>query len=81
MEKLWKFFFEIIDDGSEDKKVKDIKKFVIKIKLKFENHKNCLDAAQLENKINYLEKNKINYLEKNKTDIVSFVTNTHLKSS
>ena len=73
MEKLWKFFFELIEDGSEDKKVKDIKKFVIKIKLKFENHKNCLDAAQVENKINYLEKNK--------TDIVSFVTNTHLKSS
>ena len=31
-----------------------------KRKLKFENYKNCLEATQLENKINYLEKNKIN---------------------
>ena len=31
---------------------------VIKRKLKFENHKNCLEATQLENKMNYLEKNK-----------------------
>ena len=29
-----------------------------KKKLKFENYKNCLEATQLENKINYLEKNK-----------------------
>ena len=29
-------------------------------KLKFENYKNCLEATQLDNKINYLEKNKIN---------------------
>ena len=34
-------------------------KCVIKIKLKFENYKNCLEATQLENKINYLETNKI----------------------
>ena len=32
----------------------------IKSKLKFKNHKNCLEATQLDNKINYLEKNKIN---------------------
>ena len=32
-------------------------KSAIKRKLKFENHKNCLEATQLENKINYLEKN------------------------
>ena len=30
-----------------------------KRKLKFENYKNCLEATQLENKINYIEKNKI----------------------
>ena len=35
------------------------KKCVIKRKLKFENYKNFLEATQLENKINYLEKNKI----------------------
>ena len=28
----------------------------MKIKLKFENYKKCLEATLLENKINYLEK-------------------------
>ena len=32
----------------------------MKRKLKFENYKNCLEAAQLDNKIKCLEKNKIN---------------------
>ena len=32
------------------------KQRVIKKKLKFENYKNVLEAAQLENKINHLEK-------------------------
>ena len=49
----------IIEDGSEDKKAKDTKKCLIKIKIKFENCKNCLEANQLKNKINHLEKNKI----------------------
>ena len=49
----------LIDDGTEDKKAKGTKKCVTKRKLKFENYKNCLEATQLENKINYLEKNKI----------------------
>ena len=35
------------------------KKCVIKRKLEYENHKNCLEAAQIENKINYLEKKKL----------------------
>ena len=47
------------DDGSVDKKAKGTKKCIIKRKVKFENSKNCLEATQLENKINYLEKNKI----------------------
>ena len=42
------------------KKVKGTKKCVQKEKLKFENHKNCLEATQLDNEINYLEKHKIN---------------------
>ena len=50
----------LIDDGSEDKKVKGTKKCVIRRKLKFQNYKKCLEATQLENKINHLEKNKIN---------------------
>ena len=41
------------------KKAKSTKKFVIKRKLKFEDYKNCLEATQIENKINHLEENKI----------------------
>ena len=54
-----KTYSYLIDDGSVDKKAKGTKKCVIKRKLKFKNYKNCLEATQLENKINYLEKNKI----------------------
>ena len=32
----------------------------MKRKLKFENYKNCLEATEIENKINYLEKTKVN---------------------
>ena len=55
-----KTYSYLIDDISEDKKTKGTKKCVIKIKLKFENYKNCLKANHLENKLNHLEKNKIN---------------------
>ena len=34
-----KTYSYLIDDGSEDKKAKDIKKCVIKIKLKFKHYK------------------------------------------
>ena len=44
---------------SEDKKANDTKKCVTKRKLKFENYKSCLEAIQLENKINHLEKSTI----------------------
>ena len=54
-----KAYSHLIDDGSEDKKAKDTKKCVIKRKFKFQNYKNCLEAAKLENKINCLKKNKI----------------------
>ena len=50
----------LIDDGNEDKKGKGTKKCVLKTKLKFQDCKNCLEATQLKNKINRLEKNKIN---------------------
>ena len=43
----------------EDKKTKGTKKCVIKRKLIFEDFKNCLEATQIENKINHLEKNKV----------------------
>ena len=45
---------ELIGDGTKDKKAQKLKKGVyIKRKFKFENYKNCLEAIQLENKINY----------------------------
>ena len=51
-----KTYSYLIDDSNEDKKAKCTKKCIIKRKLKFGNYKNCLEATQLENKINYLEK-------------------------
>ena len=46
----------LIDDGSEDKKGKDTKKCVIKRKRQLKNYKNCLQATQLEDKANYIQK-------------------------
>ena len=46
-----KSYSYLIDDGSEYEKVKGTKKEK-KRKLKFENYKKCLEAIQLENKIN-----------------------------
>ena len=47
--------YSYLEDGGSTKKC------VIKRKLKFENYKNCLEATQLENEINHLEKNKIQW--------------------
>ena len=49
-----KFYSYLIDDGSKDKKAKGTKKCVVKRKLKFEDYKHCLEASQIENKINHL---------------------------
>ena len=57
--KMMTKFVGLIDDGSEDKKAKGTERCVIKRKLKFEKYKNCLEATELENKINYLGKKKI----------------------
>ena len=51
-----KTYSYLIVDSSEDKKAKYIKKCILKRKLKIVNYKNCLEATQNENKINYLEK-------------------------
>ena len=40
------------------KKQKAERKCVIKRKLNFEDYKTCLEATQIENKINHLDKNK-----------------------
>ena len=47
------------DNKDGDKKAKGTKKCVIKRKLKFQDYKNCLEAPQIENTINHLQKNKI----------------------
>ena len=47
----------LIYDGSEDKKEKDTKMCVRKIKIIFEEYKNYLEAAPIENK--HLEKIKL----------------------
>ena len=47
------------DNNDEGKKAKRTKMCVIKRKLKLQDYKNCLEAPQIGNKINHLEKNKI----------------------
>ena len=49
----------LIDGGSENKKAKGTKRYVIRRKLKFQNYENCLEATQLVNQIKHPEKNKI----------------------
>ena len=56
-----KTYSYVADYSGEDKKAKDTKKFVTKIKLKFENYKNCLKATQFENKVNYIEESNIEW--------------------
>ena len=67
----------LVVGSSEDKKAKGTKECVIKRELKFENYKNCLEATQLDNKINYLEKNKIS-VDRLKKDHKEFIRNNKL---
>ena len=69
-----KIYSYLKDSNDDDKKAKGTKEYFIKRKLKFQDYKNCLEAAQIENKINHLEKNKIGLdspkeFIKKKTDI------------
>ena len=43
------------DNNDEDKKAQGTKKCVKKRKLRFQDYKNCLEAAQTERKITYLD--------------------------
>ena len=54
-----KTFSYLKHKNHKDKKAKDTKKCVIKRKLKFQDYENCLEAAQIKNKTNHLEKNKV----------------------
>ena len=58
-------------------KTKGTKKIVIKRNRRFEDYKNCSDAAQTENKVNHLEKNKID-VDGFKKDQKDFMKNTKL---
>ena len=62
------------ENNGEYKKEKGTKKRVIKRKLKFQDYKNCLRAAKIENKINYLEKEKFD-LDNHKEGQREFVKN------
>ena len=46
----------------ENTKAKATKKFIVKMKFKFEYYKHCLEATQFENKINQLEKIELMYI-------------------
>ena len=67
----------LVDDVNEDKEVKVTITCVIKRKVKFENYKSCLEATQLDNKINYLEKSKT-YIDSLKKDHKEFIKNNQL---
>ena len=67
--KIW----YLIDDSSEDNKEKTTKMFIIK-KIKFEHYKNCLEARQLDQKVNYLGKNEVSIEE----DYKEFIKNNKL---
>ena len=58
-------------------KKQETQKCVIKRKLKFKDYKSCLEAAQIENKINHLEKNKI-VVDCLKEDQNEFIKNNKL---
>ena len=54
-----KTYIYLKGDNDEGKKANGTKHCVIKRKLKFQDYKNCLEAAQIETKINHLEKKKV----------------------
>ena len=66
----------LIGYSIEDKETKSTKECVIK-KTKFGNYKNCLDATQLENNVNHLEKYKI-HIDSLKKDHKEFIRNSKL---
>ena len=50
--------YSSLTDNGGDEKSKRHKKYVVKGKVEFENYKSCLEATELQNKINHLETNK-----------------------
>ena len=48
------------ENSDENKKAKGTKKCIIKTPLKFQDYKNCLNAAKIDEELKYLEKKKYN---------------------
>ena len=65
------------DNNDEDKNAKGTKKYIMKTKAKFQDYKKCLEAVQIVNKINHLEKNEIN-VNSIKKDKKEFIKNDKL---
>ena len=65
-----KTYSYLTNDNDQNKKAKDTKKFVIKKKLKCEDYKHFLEAIQLQNKTNQLEKNKLDRVRENRKEII-----------
>ena len=53
-------------NNDENKKAEGKKKCVIKRELKFQDYKNCLNAAKIDGKLKYLEKKKFSVYQPNK---------------
>ena len=72
VEFIEKTYSYLNDNNDEDRKAKSTKTCIMKRKLKFEDCKNCLQPAQIERKINYLEEKKIDVdsLEQDKNKFV-----------
>ena len=51
-----KTYSYLTDDYDEIKKAKSTKQCTIKLKLKFEDYKHCLEATQIKNEMKQLEK-------------------------
>ena len=70
---LWaKTYSNLIDNYNANKNTKDRKKSVVKTTLEFEQYRHCLEAIQLENKINHVGKNNLNVdnLQKNYKEFI-----------
>ena len=70
-----KTYSQLKDNNDEDKTAKDTKKCAIKRKLKFEDYKNCLEEAQIENEINHLKKNEfeVDSLKEDKKEFIKII--------
>ena len=66
-------------NNDQDKKAQSTKICAIKRKLEFENYKKCLEAVQIENEVNHLEKNKTDE-DSLKEDQKKFIKNNELIS-